>query len=134
MKSYLLMPENILIIEKHPALLDALRDWVEYSFPEYLVNATNDYSEAILQKMEELPKLVVLDFSMPWVVGEQVIRSIKTRSPDTKILILTLIEDENYRVAFESAGVNAQISKNQLATALIPTMIALLSYPNCLDN
>ena len=118
--------ENILIVEEHPALRAALRDWLAVSFPNYRVNTCLNTNQAINSIKDDAPKLVVLDFNLTRLNAQQAIRSIKTAAPSIKIIVLTLVEDESYRALFLSAGANAQVSKQSLGTNLIPTMEALL--------
>ena len=127
------MPENlvmqsdkILIVEEHPALRAALRDWLVVSFPNYRVITCLNYCEAINFIKDDSPQLVVLDFYLTGLSAQQAIRGIKTAAPSSKIIILTLVEDESYRALFVSAGANAQVSKQSLGTNSIPTMEALL--------
>lgn len=118
--------EKILIVEEHPALRAALRDWLVVSFPDYRVITSLNYQEAINLIKDGTPKLIVLDFNLTGLNTQQAIRSIKAAAPSSKILILTLVEDASYRSLFSSAGANAQVSKHSLGTNLIPVMEALL--------
>lgn len=118
--------DNILIVEEHPALREALRDWLVIAFPDYRVITTLNYIEAINQIKDVSPRLVVLDFNITGIKGLQAIQRFKAIAPACKIVILTLIEDESYSSIFASAGANAQVSKQSLGTNLIPTMKALL--------
>ena len=51
----------------------------------------------VLQLLESLsPDLVLLDLSMPGLNGLDCLKEIKSRFPATKVLILTMHEDENH--------------------------------------
>ena len=119
------MSENILIIEEHPALREALRDWLVFSFSNYRVIASSSYIEAIDLMKDDSPRLVVMDFNMTGINRQHAIQRIRASAPACKIVILTFIEDESYRSII--AGANAQVSKQSLGTDLIPTMNALLN-------
>lgn len=135
------MPDNlitgsdiILIVEEHPALRVALRDWLMVSFPDYCVITSFNYTEAINRIKEDSPCLVILDFCLTGIKGQQAIQHIKAVAPSIKIVILTLVDDEIYRSLFTSAGANAQVSKQSLGVNLIPTMDALLKESCTLDQ
>ena len=119
-------PENILVVEEHPALRKALREWLAVSFPDYRVTTSLTYIEAVDRIKEDSPLLVLLDFNMSGFKVQQAIQRIKSIAPSSKIVILTLFEDDSYRSIFESAGANAHVSKKSLGTNLITTMNALL--------
>ncbi len=121
------MSENILIVEDHPALRKALRDWLVFSFSNYRVIAASSYIEAINRIKDDSPRLVVMDFNLTGINGQHAIQRIKAFAPACKIVILTFSEDESYRSIIASAGANAQVSKQSLGTDLIPTMNALLN-------
>jgi len=121
------MSENILIVEEHPALRKALRDWLEFSFSNYRVITSSSYIEAIDLIKDDSPRLVVMDFNMTGISGQHAIKRIRAFAPSCKIVILTFIEDESYRSIIASAGANAQVSKQSLGANLIPTMSALLN-------
>ena len=121
------MSENILIIEEHLALRNALRDWLVFSISNYRVITASSYIEAIDLIKDDSPQLVVMDFNMTGINGQHAIQNIKAFTPACKIVILTFVEDENYRSCIASAGANAFVSKQSLGTDLIPTMNALLN-------
>jgi DNA-binding NarL/FixJ family response regulator len=119
------MSKIILIIEEHPALREALRDWLVFSFSNYRVISSSCYIETIDLIKDDSPRLVVMDFNMPGINRQKAIQRIRAFAPACKIVILTFIEDESYRSMI--AGANAQVSKQSLGTDLIPTMNALLN-------
>ena len=121
------MSENILIIEDHPALRKALRDWLVFSISNYRVITASSYIEAIDLIKDDSPQLVVMDFNLTGINGRHAIQRIKAFAPSCKIVILTFSEDESYRSIIASAGANAQVSKQSLGANLIPTMNALLN-------
>jgi two-component system nitrate/nitrite response regulator NarP len=121
------MSEYILIVEEHPALRKALRDWLAFSFSNYRVITSSSYLEAINRIKEDSPRFVVMDFNMTGINGQHAIQRIRAFAPSCKIVILTFMEDESYRSIIASAGANAQVSKQSLGTNLIPTMNALLN-------
>jgi DNA-binding NarL/FixJ family response regulator len=122
------MSDNILIVEEHPALRKALRDWLVFSFSNYRVITSSSYFEAIDLIKDDSPRLIVMDFNMTGINGQHAIQRIKAFAPSSKIVILTFFEDESYHSIIASAGANGQVSKQSLGTDLIPTMNALLNW------
>ena len=67
----------------------------------------------VLQLLESLnPDLVLLDLSMPGPNGLDCLKEIKSRFPATKVLILTMHEDENHIRLAMQAGADGYIKKS----------------------
>ena len=67
----------------------------------------------VLQLLESLsPDLVLLDLSMPGLNGLDCLKEIKSRFPATKVLILTMHEDENHIRLAMQAGADGYIKKS----------------------
>jgi len=75
------MSENILIVEEHPALRKALRDWLAFSFSNYRVITSSSYIEAIDLIKDDSPRLVVMDFNMTGINRQQAIQRIRAFAP-----------------------------------------------------
>ena len=68
---------------------------------------------------QERPDVVVMDVMMPRLDGLEAIRRIKREWPDTKVLVLThLTDDDTRREAFEK-GADAFLNKRDMASALV---------------
>jgi len=121
------MPATILIVEKHDAVRQALRDWLEATFPRsHLIEATCQ-EEAVTLARNTSPQLVVMDIDMPGGSGLEMTRQIKTASPPVKILVLSSYDDDIYRAKATAIGANAYIPKQVILTELIPALDALLA-------
>ena len=68
------------------------------------------------------PDAIILDISMPKLRGIEAIRDIKSISPETKVLVLTMHKDEDsLRQAFV-AGANGYLLKEDVAKALFAAL------------
>jgi two-component system response regulator NreC len=78
----------------------------------------------VLQLLDSLaPDIVLLDLSMPGLNGLDCLKEIKSRSSSTKVLILTMHEDENHiRLAME-AGADGYIKKVPPMLNYLPLLI-----------
>ena len=103
--------KRLLIAEDHTIVTEGLRMLLS-AVPEYeIVGEAIDGLEAVEAVNELRPDLVLTDLSMPRMSGLEAIREIKSRHPDTKILVLTVHKtDENVLAAFE-AGADGYILK-----------------------
>jgi len=58
------------------------------------------------------PDLVLTDLSMPKMNGMDLIERVKKRSPDTKIIALTVHQEEDYVLTTLKAGADGYVLKD----------------------
>lgn len=117
---------TILIVEEHEAVRNALRDWLEISFPDQRVVDTASDEEAISLTSTEFPQLVLLDIDISRLRGFDTMKKIKATSPSAQVIILTIHEDSMYRTFAKSAGASAFVPKRILLKNLKHTISELL--------
>ena len=84
-----------------------------------LVGEAVDGDSAIILVRQAEPDLVVMDVMMPGVGGLEATRRIKREWPDTRVLVLTnLTDDETRRSAFVN-GADSFLAKRDIATRLL---------------
>jgi two-component system nitrate/nitrite response regulator NarL len=80
-----------------------------------------------VQKAEELqPDLILLDICLPKMDGIEAARQIRKRSPKSKILFLTVNDDEDVVRAAFGAGGCGYVLKSDAATDLLAGMTAVV--------
>lgn len=83
------------------------------SAPDFLVVGEASNGEGVSRLVDELKADVVLiDISMPRVSGIEATHLIKERNPATKVLILTMYDNEEYLHQMVRAGANGYVLKN----------------------
>lgn len=83
------------------------------------------------------PEVVLLDLSMPLLNGLDCLREIKSRSPQAKVLVLTMHEDENHLRLAMQAGAAGYIKKSAADVELfsaLDTVCAGKIYLNPQDS
>lgn len=121
------MPATILIVEDHKAVRSTLRHRLEAAFPQCRVIEAASGEEAIALLDAESPRLVVSDIGLPGMNGIETTRRIKALSPSTRVVMLTMYEDEAYRAAATAAGASAYVPKRYIQTELVPALTAFLT-------
>ncbi len=104
--------KRIVIAEDYTILREGLRSLLSSSPQFEIVGEAEDGQEAI-QSVDRLkPDLALMDLSMPRMNGMDAIREIKKRSPETKVLVLTVHKTEEYIHAALQAGADGYILKD----------------------
>jgi NarL family two-component system response regulator LiaR len=103
---------RILIADDHAVVRQGLRALFR-SVPDFLVVGEAASGEGVSHLVDELKADVVLvDISMPRVSGIEATHLIKKRNPGTKVLILTMYDNEEYLHQMVRAGANGYVLKN----------------------
>ena len=103
---------KIIIADDHRILREGLRALLS-SDPELeVVGEAEDGQKAIRVVEKFKPGLVLMDLSMPRMNGMDAIKEIKKRSPETKILVLTMHKTDEYILATLQAGADGYVLKD----------------------
>lgn len=128
------MSITILIVEDHKGVREALRDWLEETFPmSHVIEAAS--GEEVMELIQnEKPNLVLMDFKLPGMNGIEATRLIKHSLPSTQIVMLSIREEGVYNAYASAAGASAYITKRAMFTSLRPTLTALLANIQATDS
>jgi DNA-binding NarL/FixJ family response regulator len=102
---------RIVIAEDHRILREGLKSLIQTSEGFDVVAEAEDGIEAIRAVEKHQPELLLLDLSMPRMTGFSVIKDIKNRFPETKILALTIHESEDYILESFNSGLDGYCLK-----------------------
>jgi len=118
---------RIVIAEDHTILREGLRSLLS-SEPNFeIVGEAEDGREAIKCVEKFRPDLILTDLSMPRMNGMEAIKEIKTQSPKTKVLVLTVHKAEEYILATFRAGANGYLLKDSTHAELVMAVKKVLS-------
>ncbi|MCL4488204.1 MAG: response regulator transcription factor [Chloroflexi bacterium] len=96
---------RVLLADDHPLFRDGLAALLRARGMEVVGEASNGL-EALEKARALKPELVLMDVNMPQMNGLEATRLIKTEMPETKIVILTVSDDDE--VLFEAIKSGAQ--------------------------
>jgi DNA-binding NarL/FixJ family response regulator len=102
---------KIIIAEDHTILREGLCHLLETQGEYEIVGQAADGKEAIKQVENKQPDLILLDISMPRMNGISVIKDIKARYPDTRIMVLTVHKSEEYILETFQSGADGYCLK-----------------------
>src|SRR5262245_37254641 len=87
---------HILIVDDNEAFRTGVSEFLEKEKSFRIVGEGKDGVEAIFLTQLLHPDLVLLDISMLWMNGFGAAQKIKEFSPSTKVIFLTIHEEETY--------------------------------------
>lgn len=96
---------RILLADDHALVRDGLRLILDAEPDLVVVAEASDGAEALRAVLDNEVDLAILDIAMPQMTGIQAAREISRRAPGTRILILSMYDNEQY--FFESLKVGA---------------------------
>ena len=102
---------GILIVDDHPLMREALRAAVEDEPDMEVVGEAVNGSEAVALAQELAPDVILMDLLMAGMDGLEATVAILTQQPQTKILILTSLSNEDKVLAAVQAGALGYITK-----------------------
>lgn len=116
---------RILLADDHAILRDGIRALLQDE-PDMLVIGEAEDGHTALRLIAELqPDVVVMDIGMPLLNGLDATRQIKRDHPRTRVLILTMHENEEYVRQVLASGAMGYILKDAAAHELIDAIRAV---------
>ena len=117
---------KVVIADDHAIVRTGLRALLQADPGLELVGEASGGLEAVELVGQYLPEVLVLDVSMPDLDGISVTRRVKASYPDTRILILTVHEDEALLREAIKAGASGYILKRAAETELVAAIQVIL--------
>jgi len=110
---------RVLIADDHGIVRSGLRMLIERQSDMRVVAEADDGVAALESTQAERPDVAVLDVSMPRMTGLQAAREIRAHVPDTRVLLLSMHDDERYFLKGLEAGAAGYVLKRAADTDLI---------------
>ncbi len=105
------MTVTVLIVDDHPVFVAGMRTVLDDLDGISVVAVAGDGEEAIAAVREHAPAVVLMDLRMPGMDGLEATARIRTKHPDTRVLVLTMDEDADSVFAALRMGANGYLLK-----------------------
>ena len=119
------MTTKVLLVDDHPAMLLALRNLLEKQIPFEVAGIASDGDDCLMKAQELMPGLIVLDLDMPKTDGFDVIRRLKIKLPNARILVLSSLDEQVYGGRVRSLGGHGFINKTAGANIILAACVAV---------
>ncbi len=116
---------RVLVADDHTIVRQGLVGILKASEEVEVVAEASDGNEAVEKALKTKPDVAVLDVSMPRLSGIEAARRIHETLPATRLLVLTMHDDEEYILKMVRAGVSGYLLKDSAASELLAGIRAL---------
>jgi DNA-binding NarL/FixJ family response regulator len=119
---------RILIADDHEVVRSGLRAILEAQPGWEVAAEAADGRTAIEQALATKPNVAILDYSLPVTNGVEATRHIRTRLPETEVLIFTMHDSEALIHQLLEAGARGYLLKSDVRRSLIAAVEALAEH------
>lgn len=118
-------PIRILIADDQLLVLHGLKAVLELEPDLAVVGLARDGHEAVCMARQLVPHVVLMDLRMPVMDGVQSTREIKRSLPDTRVIILTMFDDDDCVLEGLLAGASGYVMKDVSPEELVQAVRAV---------
>jgi DNA-binding NarL/FixJ family response regulator len=125
---------RILIADDHGIVRAGIRLLLERQSDLHVVAEAADGLEALECALSSRPDLCILDVGMPRMTGLQAAREIRSHLPQSRVLILSMHDDEHYLFEALEAGASGYVLKREADHDLVGAIRAVARDEPFLTN
>lgn len=105
------MPYDILLVDDHKIMRDGIKAILKTGNEFNVVGEAEDGAEAVVLAKKLRPQLVLIDINLPKLNGIEATGEIVRHCPESKVIILSMYDDENSVVSAIKGGARAFVLK-----------------------
>ncbi len=105
---------KLLIVEDHDVLRKSMTKWLQNIYPEFQFFKVSSGEEALELSEYTSFNILIVDINLPGINGFEVIKNVMEKYPETKIIVLTMYDGEEYEKEALLAGARVFINKKDL--------------------
>lgn len=115
---------RILIVDDHPIVREGVRQLLGTQPDFKVVGEAGDGIEALERARELRPDVVLLDIAMPRMGGLEAVRLIREAAPATRVVVLSMFENETYAHQALEAGAHGYVLKGEPSSDMLAAIRA----------
>ncbi|MCB0963827.1 MAG: response regulator transcription factor [Acidimicrobiales bacterium] len=112
-------PIRILVVDDHPVVRGGLVAVLRTIADLEVVGEAADGDEAVRATVEHRPDVVLMDVRMPGMDGIEATRQIRERAPESRVLVLTMYDDDATVFTAMQAGARGYLLKESDQTDIV---------------
>ena len=110
---------RVFITDDHTLFRQGMKTLIAAESDMEVVGEAANAGDAVVRAAEVRPDIVLMDIGMPGLSSFEASRQIKKNRPETKVLFLTMYDDEDYLVECMEVGANGYVLKDSPAAQLV---------------
>ncbi len=110
---------RVLLIDDHTLFRQGIRTLMMAEPDFEIAGEGATASEAVTAARELRPDVVLMDIGMPGMSSFEAVRQIRKERPETKVLFLSMYDDEDYLAECVEIGANGYVLKDSPAEQLV---------------
>jgi DNA-binding NarL/FixJ family response regulator len=119
------MPVSVMLADDHAVVRDGLRALLEGGNDLQVVGVAGNGREAVSEALRLRPDIVIMDIAMPDLDGVEATRRIVERSPETRVLILSMYLSAEHIYRALQAGAQGYVLKESAGEEVVEAIRAL---------
>lgn len=116
---------KVVLIDDHTVLRDGLRLLLSLEPDLHVVAEAATGREGVTASERERPHVVVTDVGLPDIDGVEVTRQLRERLPESRVLVLTVHDEDTYVFTLMQAGASGYLLKNSAGGDLVNAIRAV---------
>jgi DNA-binding NarL/FixJ family response regulator len=126
-------PTKVLICDDQAVVRDGLELLLKLESDLDVVGLASDGAEAVELAEKHVPDLVLMDLKMPIMNGIEATRRIRSRFPETKVLVLTTYDDDEWVFDAVRAGASGYLLKDTPREEIVKAIRGTLAGKSFVD-
>jgi two-component system response regulator DegU len=110
---------KIVIIDDHQLFREGVKRILDFEANFHVVAEGDDGEEAVGLMEKHDPDVIIMDINMPKVNGVEATKQLVAANPETKVIVLSIHDDENYVTHALQTGARGYLLKEMDADALV---------------
>jgi DNA-binding NarL/FixJ family response regulator len=110
---------RVLIADDHTLVRESLVGLLQSEGDVQVVAQAADGMETVEKALAVRPEIVVADLSMPRLGGIEVVRRLREALPETRVLVLTMHQEDEYVLQAVRAGASGYLVKDSAGAELL---------------
>ncbi|MBT9319707.1 response regulator [Actinobacillus pleuropneumoniae] len=110
---------KILLIDDHPLMRQGIRQILELEDNFVIVGEASNGTDGISIALDTNPDLIILDLNMKGISGLDTLRALRKHGIDSRIVVLTVSDEQSDVFALMDAGVDGYLLKDSYTAELV---------------
>ncbi len=121
------MSIKVMLADDHVLMREGIRQLLEFDGRIEVIGEANDGVECLKKLPEICPQVLLLDINMPKKNGIEVLKEIRDKKMDVKVLVLTVHDEVEYLLKAIDIGVDGYIMKDSESSELIKAIHTIVN-------